>query len=204
MSPEFAAAFDPVILEVLSLVERARTGTAGRPVEEHARIRGVLDQGAALMPGTRSRDWELASYALVALLDELLIVDIPWKGQAWWENNALEVEIHRTRNRATEFYSRAEEAVGLASRDALEVFIMAVVLGFRGIFRDQQPALRQWLRTQENMVRVGEARAPLPDTAAELSGAPPLSGGVRLLWASLFALMVTAMVFVAAWRVVMR
>ena len=102
------------------------------------------------------------------------------------------------------FYGRAEEAVGLASRDALEVFILAVVLGFRGIFRDQLPSLRQWLRTQEQLVRVGDGRPPLPDTAPELSGAPPLSGGSRLLWASLVATMVTACVFVAAWRIVMR
>ena len=83
MSPEFAAAIDPVMLEILALVERARSGRAGRPVEEHAHIRGVLEQGAALVPGTRMRDWELASYALISLIDELLIVDIPWKGQAW-------------------------------------------------------------------------------------------------------------------------
>jgi len=204
MSPEFAAALDPVMLEVLALVERARSGRAGRPVEEHSHIRGVLEQGASRVPGTRIRDWELASYALISLIDELLIVDIPWKGQAWWENNALEVEMCRTRDRATEFYGRAEEAVGLASRDALEVFILAVVLGFRGIFRDQLPSLRQWLRTQEQLVRVGDGRPPLPDTAPELSGAPPLSGGSRLLWASLIATMVTACVFVAAWRIVMR
>jgi type VI protein secretion system component VasF len=185
MSPEFAAAFDPALVEILALAERARGGTAGPPTEEQAGVRAALDRGASRMPGTRAKDWELASFALAALADDLLAVDIAWPGQQWWENNAVEFGMFHSRNRATWFFDRAEEASGLASRDALEAFILAVVLGFKGMFRDRPDALTAWLRRQEPLVKVGQGRPTLPDAGPELSGAPPLSGSTRLIWASL-------------------
>lgn len=200
MSPDFAAAFDPVMLEVLGLLDRVRGGTAGVPEQERARIRGAIEQAGGRVPGSRTKDWELASYALTALVDELLIVDIPWTGQAWWENHALEVDLFRSRNRATAFYDRAEQAVGLANRDAIETFILAVVLGFRGMLRDQPPALEAWLRKQEQLVRVGQGRPPVPDAPVELSGAPPLSGRAKLMWAGLATALAAACAVVAVWR----
>jgi type VI secretion system protein ImpK len=203
MSPEFAAAFDPVMLEVLGLLDRVRGGSAGVPEQERARVRGAIEQATSRISGARSKDWELASYALTALVDELLIVDVPWTGQGWWENHALEVDLFRSRNRATAFFDRAEQAVGLASRDALETFILAVVLGFRGMFRDQPQALEAWLKKQEQLVRVGQGRPPVPDTPVELSGAPPLSGRAKLMWASLATALAAACGVVAAWGLAM-
>lgn len=199
MSPEFAAAFDPVMLDVLALVDRVRAGTSAPFEEELGRIRGAIEQAAARMPGSRAKDWELASYAVVSLVDELLIVDTAWPGQSWWENHALEVDMFRTRNRATAFYDRAEQAVGLASRDALEVFMLAVVLGFRGIYRDQPEALQSWLRAKEQLVKVGQGRPPLPDAAVELSGASALTGRIGLVWASLVTALAAACLVVAVW-----
>ena len=203
MSPEFAAAFDPVMLEVLGLLDRVRGGTAGVPEQERSRIRGAIEQAGSRISGSRGKDWELASYALTALVDELLIVDLSWTGQSWWENHALEVDLFRSRNRATAFFDRAEQAVGLASRDALETFILAVVLGFRGMFRDQPQALEGWLKKQEQLVRVGQGRPPLPDAPVELSGAPPLSGRAKLMWASLATALAAACGVVAAWGLAM-
>ena len=199
MSPEFAAASDPVLLEILGLVERVRTGTAAQPDQEKARVRGALEQAAARMPGSRAKDWELASYAIVSLVDDLLVVDMPWHGQGWWENHPLEVDLFHSRNRATAFFDCAEQATGLASRDALEVFMLAVVLGFRGMFRDRAEDLESWLRRHEQLVRIGHERPPLPDTAVELSGAFPLSGRVNLIWASLAAALAAACLVVAVW-----
>lgn len=203
MTPEFAAAFDPVMLELLGLLDRARAGTAGVPEQERARIRGAIEQAGSRISGSRTKDWELASYALAALVDELLIVDTPWTGQGWWENHALEVDLFRSRNRATAFFDRAEQAVGLASRDALEAFMLAVVLGFRGMFRDQPQALEAWLKKQEQLVRVGQGRPAVPDTPVELSGAPPLSGRARLMWAALATALAAACGVVAAWGLAM-
>lgn len=46
MSPEFAAAFDPALLEVLSLAERARNGTNASPDQEQARVRAAIERMA--------------------------------------------------------------------------------------------------------------------------------------------------------------
>lgn len=197
MTPEFATAFDPVLLELLGLFERAAEGTAGPAEQEQARVRAALDRGAARLPGTRAKDWELAGYAVAALADEILIVEIAWPGQPWWENHALEMAAFGKRERATRFFDRAEQAAGLANRDALEAFMLAVVLGFKGKFRDQPDALANWLRRQEQLVKPGQGRLSLPDAAPELSGAPPLSGRTNLLWASLAIAMALACVVVA-------
>lgn len=204
MTPEFAAAFDPALLEVLGLADRARSGTAGSFDQEQARVRGAIDRGASRMPGSRAKDWELASYALASLADELLIAEIAWPGQSWWENHALEVTVFGTRDRATKFFDRAEQAAGLGSRDALEAFMLAVVLGFRGMFRDQPEALTAWLRRQEQLVKVGQGRPALPDVAPDLSGAPPLSGRTSLIWASLTTALALACAVVTLGAVVWR
>lgn len=198
MSPEFAASFDPALLEILAVAERARGGTAGPPIEEQARVRAAIDRGASRMPGTRKLDWELASFALASLADDLLAVDIAWPGQQWWENNAVEFGMFHSRNRATWFFDRAEEAARLASRDALEAFMLAVVLGFKGMFRGQPEPLAAWLRRQEQLVKIGQGRPTLPDSGPELSGAAPLSGSTRLLWASLTTAFALACAVVAA------
>jgi len=199
MSPEFASAFDPALLEVLDLLDRVATGTAADPETEKAKIRGAVDRAASRVSGSRGRDWELASYALVALVDELLIADLPWAGQSWWENHALEVDLFHTRNRATAFFERAEQAMGLPSRDALEAFIAAVLLGFRGMVRGQHEAMEAWLRRQEQLVKIGVGRSPVADATVELSGGAPLLGRVRLVWASLAAALAAACVVVAIW-----
>ena len=197
MTPEFATAFDHVLLELLGLFERAAEGTAGPAEQEQARVRAALDRGAARLPGTRAKDWELAGYAVAALADEILIVEIVWPGQPWWENHVLEMAAFGKRERATRFFDRAEQAAELANRDALEAFMLAVVLGFKGKFRDQPDSLANWLRRQEQLVKPGQGRLSLPDTAPELSGAPPLSGRTNLLWASLAIAMALACVVVA-------
>jgi type VI protein secretion system component VasF len=198
MSPEFAAAFDPALLEVLSLAERARNGTNASPDQEQARVRAAIERGGSRLPGTRSKDWELASYALTSLADELLIADVSWPSQTWWENHKLEFALFGSNNRATWFFDRAEHAVGLTSRDTLEAFMLAVVLGFRGMFRDRPDALEAWLRRQEALVKVGQGRPTLPEVGGELSGAPPLFGRANLLWAGLATAMALACSVVAA------
>lgn len=200
MSPEFSAVFDPVMLDVLDFVDRVAAGTVTDPEAERAKIRGSIDRAATRISGPRSRDWELASYALAALVDELLIAEIPWTGQPWWENHTLERELFNTRNRATEFYERAEQAAGLASRDALEAYVTAVVLGFKGMLRGQSEALESWLQRHEQLLRVGQGRPAVADTTIDLAGAVPLTGRTSLMWATLATAFAAAAVVVAIWH----
>jgi type IV/VI secretion system ImpK/VasF family protein len=200
MSPDFSVAFDPVMLEVLDLVDRVAAGTVTDSEAERAKVRGSIDRAASRIAGSRSRDWELASYALAALVDELLIAEVVWAGQAWWENHTLERELFNTRNRATEFFERAEQAASLASRDALEAYVTAVVLGFKGMLRGQPEALKAWLQRHQQLLRVGHGRPQVADTTVDLAGALPLTGRTSLMWATLATAFAAATVVVAIWH----
>jgi type VI secretion system protein ImpK len=199
MTPKFSKAVDPVFTNVLGLIERIENGENPSTKEERLRIRGWLDQAEGQLG--HGEDWQLAKYALVAWIDDMLILDAPWDGQAWWKENALEVEIFNTRLRHEQFYLKAREAASLPHKDALEVFYLCVVLGFRGLYRDPAaaavlaeprqlpPDLESWARQTGMAIQLGQGRPPISDSSEPIHGAPPLEGSSMLVW-SLFATLV--------------
>jgi type IV/VI secretion system ImpK/VasF family protein len=199
MTPDFVAAVVPLMQDVLALAERAANGNAGPVDAERAALRARFDATAAKCRGPLAADWELAGYALAAAADELMIVDIAWPGQSWWENHALEVELYGSRRRATEFYARAEKAAALPSRDVLQVYVAAVLMGFRGIFRDRPDALDTWLRANGQLIKMSADRPIVPAIGPEVPGAPPLSGRSELMWAILVSALAAAALIVTAW-----
>ena len=69
-----------MLAEVVTLCDRAiqndaRNGTAA---ELRGRFLAALEAATAKMRGPRGEEWTLASYALASLIDELMIVEIPW------------------------------------------------------------------------------------------------------------------------------
>lgn len=201
MTPHFQSAGIPVMLEILALVDRASRGMNGPVEAERASLRTKFEIAAALCRGPLAVEWELASYALAALADELLIVDIAWPGQSWWENHALEVELFGSRRRATEFFARAERAAAMPTSDALLTFVAAVVVGFRGIHRDRPEAVNAWLRASKQHVKLSSDRPVVPPSGPEIAGAPPLAGRPLLLWSGLTLAISSAVLVVAAWAV---
>jgi type VI secretion system protein ImpK len=184
MSPDFAAATDPIFLHVLGFLDRAGQSRTLSPQEERTAVQNYLRSAEAQL-GQRP-DWELAKYALVAWIDDMLI-ESPWEGRSWWKENALEVEVFNTRVRATEFFSRAKDASNLTRRDALEVFYVCVVLGFRGLYRDPQAAfladqlrlptdLEAWARQTARSIQLGQGRPPIDEKPRPAGSAPPLEG----------------------------
>ena len=138
MKPSFSKTVDPVFLHVLELLERIAANEAPDPVEERNRIRARLDR-AELSFG-QAQDWQLAKYGIVAWIDEMLIEAV-WDGADWWKEQPLEFEIFRTATAYSRFYEMAEEASQLVRKDALEVFYICVVLGFRGMYKDPTAAV---------------------------------------------------------------
>jgi len=199
MTPEFIVAVVPLMQDVLALAERAASGKAGPVEAERAFLRSRFDATAARCRGPLAADWELAGYALAAAADELMIVDIAWPGQSWWENHALEVELFGTRRRATEFYARAEKAAAIASQNAIQIYVAAVVMGFRGILRDRPDALDTWLRSNGQLVKLSIDRPAVPAVGPDVPGAPPLAGRSELMWAILSSALAAAALIVTAW-----
>src|ERR1700694_3217684 len=81
-------------------------------------------------------------YALVCWLDEIFILDSPWKDQ--WNQHSLEVDLYNSRERAWRFWDQADRASAPPSTDALEVFFLCVMLGFRGDKASNPEELTQW------------------------------------------------------------
>jgi type VI secretion system protein ImpK len=194
MTPQFAHAIDPVMIHVLGLLERINRDDRPVPHDERLRIRALLDQAEALLGA--SDQWRLGKYALASWIDEML-VDANWDGRDWWSNNVLEIELFNSRECYDRFYVLAKEASTLPTRDALEVFYICVVLGFRGLYRDPDfsastiqalglpPNVEAWARQAAMAVRLGQGRPQLTGKKRDLLGAPPLRGRHLTLWAGL-------------------
>jgi type VI secretion system protein ImpK len=212
MTPKFAKAVDPVFMHVLGLLERIVRDENPPVSEERVKIRGWLDQAEGQLG--HGQDWQLAKYALVSWIDDVLI-DAPWEGRNWWKENALEVEIFNTRLRNEQFYMKGKEAASLPSKDALEVFYVAVVLGFRGLYRDPNaaavlaeprglpPDLEAWAKQTSMAIQLGQGRPQVSESHEPIAGAPPLNGPSMLIWSSFFGVTLAVFLTIFAWLFVM-
>jgi type VI secretion system protein ImpK len=85
--------------------------------------------------GDSSPDNLGARYALVCWLDEILIDDAnpsAW-GQQWSKGYSLEYKLYQTRLRAHKFWDPGvKQAEARPGNDALEVYFLCFMLGFRG------------------------------------------------------------------------
>ncbi len=201
MTPQFAQGVDPVFLHVLTLLERIGREEQTSPQEERLRVRALIDQGEAIIGA--GQEWNLAKYALASWIDEML-VDAPWAGRDWWSNNVLEMELFNSRQCYDQYYILAKEASALSTRDALEVYYVGVVLGFRGLYRDPEfsrgtilalglpPDVDSWAKQAAMAVRLGQGRPALSGKRKELAGAPPQRAKYVALWSGLAAVMLLA------------
>jgi type VI secretion system protein ImpK len=214
MHPRFSAHVDPIFLYVIRLLERIGEREEPVPREEFNQIRSRIEAASAALG--QSREWELARYALVSWIDEMLIF-AEWKGKEWWENNTLEIELFRTRDASTHFFMQAKEASTLESRDALEVFYICVVLGFHGIYRDEMsrafqsehgshflqdlglpPTRELWAKQVRASLQLQQGRPRIP-VAPKPGAAPPLEEKFDCISAWLVTAVLTAALFFTSW-----
>jgi type VI secretion system protein ImpK len=209
MTPKFAQAVDPVFEYVLGLLARIDRQEAASPEEEQGRIRKRLDEADA--KAAQTPEWKLAKYALVCWIDEVLI-EAPWTGAPWWAENILERQLFRTRLRNQEFYRQAGEAAAHSQKDALEVFYLCVVLGFRGLYEDPiaapvaaeglglPPQLQGWVDQTAAAIRA-RGRSPLHPTGRLGPGAPPLERQSLMIASLLAGSVLGALVSIGCWYV---
>ena len=209
MSPKFAQAVDPVFLYVLALLERISREETLSPQDERLRIRTLIDQAEASLGA--GGEWELAKYALVSWVDEML-VDALWDGREWWSNNVLEIDLFNTRQCNELFFIKAQEASNQSGRDALEVYYVCVILGFRGLYHDSTTGteiakalslpleLKDWTRQTALSIRLGQGRPTLSDPGPEIEGAPPQRPRSIVIWPWLTTVLLSAIVIVLAYH----
>lgn len=212
MTPKFSQAVDPVFEYVLQLLARIDHGEAPSHEEEQIRIRKAID--AADARAGQTSEWKLAKYALACWVDEVMDL-AQWAGSKWWQDNTLEYHYFGRHNRSEEFYVRASEASAQSQRDALEVYYLSVVLGFRGFYEDPHPVEEPTL-TAERLMLPKTLRAWLDQTAAGIRlrgkprlqptgrmgpGAPPLERQSLMIGALLAGSVLAALVAIGCWLV---
>jgi len=99
-------------------------------------------------------------YALACWLDEIFIRDSSWR--TIWNENKLETTLFRTTLRAEKFWDQAQRARSRTTRDALEVYYLCVMLGFRGELLGKSLELQSWREEAETQIINGDGRAYSP------------------------------------------
>jgi len=195
MTPKFVRAVDPIFQSALNFLERLEQPKRLVLSDERARIQKKFDQAEAMLGN--SEDWQLAKYALVCWLDAKL-VQTPWEGKTWWMNNPLEKHYYMSGDGYEKFFKNAQQAATLSNKDALEVFYICVVLGFRGFYHDSTsaaraehfnlpPTIESWARQVAMSIQLRQGRPPI-DQSTRLGGtANPLLGRSNLITMSLIS-----------------
>jgi type VI secretion system protein ImpK len=185
MTPDFAKAVDPVFERLLSILDQVEAGAELDVEKQQERICQVLDRADAQIGG--GEEWLLAKYALACWIDEILTRQ-PWSGRDWWIMHPLERELFASANAATDFFVKAREASQTRDRNALEVFYICAILGFRGVYENPKlqglipgyalpERLQDWLTQTAEAIRLKPGRPALPSRWGRIGpGAPPREG----------------------------
>src|SRR5262245_39936112 len=164
MRKEIADLVYPVINYALQLKRRVDRGEELSLSNEQAQLKGLLKSESAARrwpeyagdapaggfddSGRGSSEHFLGiRYALACWLDEIFILDSPWKAE--WNERKLEAALYGSNDRAYKFWDQARKAEARPEKDALEVFFLCVMLGFRGDLRDDPDGLRAWREAAE-------------------------------------------------------
>ena len=95
-------------------------------------------------------------YALACWLDDVFILDSVWKEQ--WNANKMEYALYKLNNRNKEFWEQAQRSQTRPTRDALEVYYLCVMLGFRGKMSEKPVELNAWRDSVQTQITAPEER----------------------------------------------
>jgi type VI secretion system protein ImpK len=182
MREEIAELVYPVLSHGLDLKARLERGERPDFAAEQAELRSRLktDNEARRWPdyGGDGERFLGCRYALTCWLDEILI-DSP--AERYWTEHHLEDQLYLTNERAERFWQQADLAQGRAATDALEVFYLCVMVGFRGEGPARPQTLRGWRDAVEEQLQRGQAKEwPGPQATQPEVYAPPRRGRDRL------------------------
>jgi type VI secretion system protein ImpK len=194
MRKEIADLVYPVFTYALRVKEQLARGESLSLSREQAALKGLLKSDSEARrwsdySGEQSVSTSIAGrgsssaflgirYALVCWLDEIFILDSPWRKE--WNENKLETALYGTNIRNENFWEQVKRAEARSGSDALEVFFLCVMLGFRGEMRQNPEGLRAWREAAESQISQNQAREWAGPPDAQLSfDAPPLHGAQR-------------------------
>ena len=197
----------------LELKERLERGESPRFDTEYNRLLNLLIAGGELeydpvyrgdLYSTRSGGsmslggmYLGVQYALASWLDEVFMLDAPeyWANQ--WRENSVEVRLFGgSQDRGWRFWEQARRAEGpKGSPEALEAYLWAVMLGFRGNPDSINPPINppQWVdNVRRRVLSARAAEFPAPAQREAPTRVPPLKGSDRLVRMLRLAVVVVA------------
>jgi type VI secretion system protein ImpK len=200
MQEELANLVHPVFCYGLDLQDRLERGESPRIDVEQAALRALLlteleatrwadfggdeaprrGAGAAAAETAASTPVFLgARYALACWLDDLFILYTRWSEP--WTESKLEAALYGGNDRAWRFWEQASLAERRQSTDALEVYFLCVMLGFRGELLEAPEKLRAWVSAnQARLSRQGAEDWPHPAELEVVTNVPPLHAREKL------------------------
>jgi type VI secretion system protein ImpK len=209
MRKETADLVYPIFRQGLRIKDRLRRGENLQMRNEQSELRKLfrIPEGgvAGAPPATGDEVFLGVRYPMACWLDDFFILypDSPWRAD--WPGTAIEFTLFRTLNRAEWFWDQARLAESQGNVDALEVFYLCVMIGFRGMMVDERNRLLDWRESVET--QIGDLQATEwpdkpPDLPLEPTYVPPLRARDRLRWLALsFALILYLSIFVFAFVV---
>jgi type VI secretion system protein ImpK len=119
------------------------------------RLLAIVDQQsrdiAAQATDAEMEAYRRTRYAMVALADEIFILNLSWPSAEYWPEYLLEHAVAGTRLAGRQFFDYARDQLGIRERttvdaDLAAVFLLALQLGFQGMYRGRegQDALRAY------------------------------------------------------------
>jgi type VI protein secretion system component VasF len=201
MTDAFAELVMPIFRKVIDLQGRLARGES-RTLDEVKRMTSEWLEEArrrALGNPALKRSYDLALFGLLAWIDEVL-TESEWGRNVGSPEEILEWVFFASRDRATLFYDHAERAEEERDLDAMETYLLAVTLGFRGKLRRDDAGLADWVNRVHGRIRDAGTVPDRPFAKDPLltEHFGPLRGPSLLLRASILA-SVTALITLAAY-----
>jgi type VI secretion system protein ImpK len=189
MTDAFAEVVMPIFQKVLHLLGQLSWGESRTPDEVLQLTRSWIEEGTrrTLARPDLSKSYELAKYGLVGWIDDLL-TESAWGNENRWSVgiHLLEWSLYESRIHASKFFDEAKRAEDEGDYDALEVYLLCVNLGFRGIMAYDEEQLSGWVERVYG--RVSEAASlpsrPFPDDDPGKRRFEPLKGPALLVTVS--------------------
>jgi type VI secretion system protein ImpK len=203
MNVDFAKAVDPIFLAALNLESRIENHEQIITSDERNFLIKKIEEAEYQLG--KSDEWMLAKYALCGWIDARL-VQSSWNEASWWKEYCLEQKFFGHRLADEEFFVRAIKAATLPEKNALEVYYLAVILGFRGIYNDSDLTKRRdfltrlrlpesieaWCRETVRSLHLKRSRPSIPSEQLTPGDFSELTGRSNLMLFSMISLLLIA------------
>lgn len=184
MTPDFAECIDPIFTAAMHIEDRINNKISFVTSDEKNTLIRKIEQAEGRLGQTE--DWKLAKYAICSWIDDRLI-NANWADSGWWKEYCLEYTFFGTRESHVEFFIKATEASRLPSKNALEIFYIAVVLGFSGFYGGNRasqtaaqlglpPTMESWCQQVARSLHLKQGRPAIGGESQPQGSFHPLLG----------------------------